>query len=214
MISVTITDRSGRTLSGQTLDAFYLSIEHARPWCVGLNCALGAREMRPHLEELARLAGELGQLLSERRSARTRSASTTSCRPRPRRCCATSRRAASPTSSAAAAARRRITSRRFGRAPVEAGVPRRGNVRSSNFEVRTFRQTRLSGLEPLTLRPGQQFPDDRRADERHRLEAIRPADQGREVPEARPVAPRAGARRRQRHRRQHGRRRCSTASAR
>ena len=42
MISVTITDRSGRTLSGQTLDAFYLSIEHARPWCVGLNCALGA----------------------------------------------------------------------------------------------------------------------------------------------------------------------------
>jgi len=56
MISVTITDRSGRTLSGQTLDAFYVSIEHARPWCVGLNCALGAREMRPHLEELARLA--------------------------------------------------------------------------------------------------------------------------------------------------------------
>jgi 5-methyltetrahydrofolate--homocysteine methyltransferase len=57
MISVTITDRSGRTLSGQTLDAFYISIEHARPWSVGLNCALGAREMRPHLEELARIAG-------------------------------------------------------------------------------------------------------------------------------------------------------------
>ncbi len=55
MISVTITDRSGRTLSGQTLEAFYISIEHARPWCVGLNCALGAREMRPHLAELARL---------------------------------------------------------------------------------------------------------------------------------------------------------------
>jgi 5-methyltetrahydrofolate--homocysteine methyltransferase len=56
MISVTITDRSGRTLSGQTLDAFYISIEHARPWSVGLNCALGAREMRPFLAELARLA--------------------------------------------------------------------------------------------------------------------------------------------------------------
>jgi 5-methyltetrahydrofolate--homocysteine methyltransferase len=55
LISVTITDRSGRTLSGQTLEAFYVSIEHARPWCVGLNCALGAREMRPHLAELARL---------------------------------------------------------------------------------------------------------------------------------------------------------------
>jgi 5-methyltetrahydrofolate--homocysteine methyltransferase len=57
MISVTITDRSGRTLSGQTLEAFYVSIEHARPWSVGLNCALGAREMRPHLAELAALAG-------------------------------------------------------------------------------------------------------------------------------------------------------------
>ena len=56
MISVTVTDRSGRTLSGQTLDAFYLSITHARPWCVGINCALGAREMRPYLAELARLA--------------------------------------------------------------------------------------------------------------------------------------------------------------
>jgi 5-methyltetrahydrofolate--homocysteine methyltransferase len=55
MISVTITDRSGRTLSGQTLEAFYLSIERSRPWSVGLNCALGAREMRPHLAELARL---------------------------------------------------------------------------------------------------------------------------------------------------------------
>jgi 5-methyltetrahydrofolate--homocysteine methyltransferase len=56
IISVTITDRSGRTLSGQTLDAFYVSIRHARPLAVGLNCALGARDMRPYLEELARMA--------------------------------------------------------------------------------------------------------------------------------------------------------------
>jgi 5-methyltetrahydrofolate--homocysteine methyltransferase len=56
LVSVTVTDRSGRTLSGQTLDAFYVSIRHARPLAVGINCALGAREMRPHLEELARLA--------------------------------------------------------------------------------------------------------------------------------------------------------------
>ena len=55
-ISVTVTDLSGRTLSGQTLDAFYASIRHARPLALGINCALGAREMRPHLEELARLA--------------------------------------------------------------------------------------------------------------------------------------------------------------
>jgi 5-methyltetrahydrofolate--homocysteine methyltransferase len=56
MISVTITDRSGRTLSGQTLDAFYVSMEHARPFSIGLNCALGAREIRPYLAELARIA--------------------------------------------------------------------------------------------------------------------------------------------------------------
>ena len=56
LISVTITDRSGRTLSGQTIDAFWTSIAHARPFSVGINCALGAREMRPYLSELARLA--------------------------------------------------------------------------------------------------------------------------------------------------------------
>ena len=56
MISGTITDASGRTLSGQTLEAFYTSIIHARPLSVGLNCALGAKEMRPHIEELSQLA--------------------------------------------------------------------------------------------------------------------------------------------------------------
>ncbi len=55
-ISVTIIDRSGRTLAGQTLEAFWLSIEHAKPLIVGLNCSLGATEMRPHVEELARIA--------------------------------------------------------------------------------------------------------------------------------------------------------------
>jgi 5-methyltetrahydrofolate--homocysteine methyltransferase len=56
MISVTITDKSGRTLSGQTLDAFYVSIRHARPFSVGINCALGARDMRPYLAELSAMA--------------------------------------------------------------------------------------------------------------------------------------------------------------
>src|SRR4029079_11322401 len=56
MISVTITDRSGRTLSGQTIDAFWVSIAHARPFSVGLNCALGAGDMRPYVAELARVA--------------------------------------------------------------------------------------------------------------------------------------------------------------
>ena len=55
IISGTITDASGRTLSGQTVEAFWISVKHARPFCVGLNCALGAKEMRPHLEALAEI---------------------------------------------------------------------------------------------------------------------------------------------------------------
>lgn len=56
MISVTITDASGRTLSGQTLEAFWNSVSHARPLSVGINCALGPGEMRPYVEELSRIA--------------------------------------------------------------------------------------------------------------------------------------------------------------
>ena len=57
MISGTITDASGRTLSGQTVEAFHASLAHARPLAFGLNCALGARELRPHVEALAAVAG-------------------------------------------------------------------------------------------------------------------------------------------------------------
>lgn len=56
MISGTITDASGRTLSGQTLEAFYISVMHINPISIGLNCALGADQMRPHIEELAEIA--------------------------------------------------------------------------------------------------------------------------------------------------------------
>src|SRR5579864_5837055 len=56
MISGTITDASGRTLSGQVTEAFWNSVRHARPLAVGLNCALGGREMRPYIAEVARLA--------------------------------------------------------------------------------------------------------------------------------------------------------------
>jgi 5-methyltetrahydrofolate--homocysteine methyltransferase len=55
-ISGTITDASGRTLSGQTLEAFYISVMHAQPLSIGLNCALGAKEMRSHIEELSQIA--------------------------------------------------------------------------------------------------------------------------------------------------------------
>jgi 5-methyltetrahydrofolate--homocysteine methyltransferase len=56
MISGTITDASGRTLSGQTVEAFWNSVRHARPAVIGLNCALGARQLRPYVEELSRIA--------------------------------------------------------------------------------------------------------------------------------------------------------------
>ncbi len=59
MISVTITDQSGRTLSGQTVDAFWTSVAHARPLSIGVNCALGAAQMRPYVERLARIADPL-----------------------------------------------------------------------------------------------------------------------------------------------------------
>lgn len=56
MISGTITDASGRTLSGQMLEAFLISVMHAEPLSIGLNCALGARQMRAHMEELSAIA--------------------------------------------------------------------------------------------------------------------------------------------------------------
>ncbi|HMP75997.1 MAG TPA: methionine synthase [Kiritimatiellia bacterium] len=57
LISGTITDASGRTLTGQTAEAFWYSVMHAEPLSIGLNCALGAKEMRPHIADLARVAG-------------------------------------------------------------------------------------------------------------------------------------------------------------
>jgi 5-methyltetrahydrofolate--homocysteine methyltransferase len=168
LISVTITDRSGRTLSGQTLEAFYISIEHARPWCVGLNCALGAREMRPHLAELARLTdawvsvypnaglpnafGEYDELPEEtagllREFAESGLANIIGG------CCGTTPAHIRAT----VAALRGIAPRR--RAEVRSSKSEvqttEADTRTSNFELRTF--TRLSGLEPLTIRPDSNF---------------------------------------------------------
>ena len=58
IISGTVTDASGRILSGQTVSAFWHSVRHAKPLAIGLNCALGATLMRPYIEELARIAGD------------------------------------------------------------------------------------------------------------------------------------------------------------
>lgn len=56
ILSVTITDASGRTLSGQTGEAFYISVKHAEPLAIGINCALGAGEMRPYIQDLSNVA--------------------------------------------------------------------------------------------------------------------------------------------------------------
>ncbi len=69
MISGTITDASGRTLSGQTAEAFYNSIAHAKPISVGFNCALGADQLRPHIEETSGIASCYVSSSPERRSA-------------------------------------------------------------------------------------------------------------------------------------------------
>ena len=93
MISVTITDRSGRTLSGQTVEAFWTSIAHARPLLVGINCALGAEEMRPYLEELSRVADTFVELLPERRPAERLRRLRRDARDDGASCCASSREA-------------------------------------------------------------------------------------------------------------------------
>ena len=69
MISGTITDLSGRMLSGQTPEAFWNSVRHAAPFSVGLNCALGAKEMRAHIAEISRIADTLTCAYPERRPA-------------------------------------------------------------------------------------------------------------------------------------------------
>jgi 5-methyltetrahydrofolate--homocysteine methyltransferase len=68
-VSGTITDASGRTLSGQTTEAFWISVKHANLLSVGLNCALGAKDMRPYLETLIERGAYLGKCLSQCRFA-------------------------------------------------------------------------------------------------------------------------------------------------
>ena len=108
-ISVTIVDRSGRTLSGQTIEAFWTSIEHAEPLIVGVNCSLGAREIRPYVEALARVA-PVPVAATRTPACRTRSAATTRPPRRPAPSWPSSRATVSSTSSAVAAAPHPTTS--------------------------------------------------------------------------------------------------------
>ena len=177
MISVTITDRSGRTLSGQTIDAFWVSIAHARPFSVGINCALGARDMRPYLAELARIAdcyvscypnaglpNAFGQY--DEQPAETggylREFATSGFVNIVGGCCGTT-----PDHIAAIARRRRSG------LPPRRAIPANLGISAMSAFVHAVRGARDAD-HPARL----QLPDDRRADQRHRLAAVRAADQG------------------------------------
>ena len=150
MISFTITDKSGRTLSGQTLEAFYTSVQHARPFSIGINCALGARDMRPYLADLARIAecyvssypnaglpNAFGQYdeLPEETSDLVKDFATSGFVNIVGGCCGT-------------------TPDHIGAiARAVAGVA----PRTSHLALRTSHLTELSGLEPLVIRPDSNF---------------------------------------------------------
>ena len=144
MISGTITDRSGRLLSGQTPEAFWNSVRHAAPFSVGLNCALGAEEMRAHIAEHGAGRRHADLRLSERRPAERVRALRREPGGHGAACSASSPTPGSSTSSAAAAARRPSTS---------APSPRRCAARRRARSRRSTPLLRLSGLEPFTLTP-------------------------------------------------------------
>ena len=192
MISVTITDRSGRTLSGQTLDAFYISIRHARPFSVGINCALGARDMRPYLAELARIAecyvscypnaglpnafGEYDELPDET-GALLRDFATSGFANIVGGCCGTT-----PDHIAAIVRGGRRRCRR-GRCPSGSWLPIAEPAETARRAELPERRSLHAVLRPRDADhpPRQQLPDDRRADQRHRLGEVRPPDQERQL---------------------------------
>jgi 5-methyltetrahydrofolate--homocysteine methyltransferase len=163
LISVTITDKSGRTLSGQTLDAFYVSIRHAKPFSVGINCALGARDMRPYLAELAELAecyvsvypnaglpNAFGQYdeLPEETGALLRDFVASSFANIVGGCCGT-------TPDHIAAVRRAVEGLEPRRLPETSWLAVNAQLPTSNSQAVHF--TQFSGLETLTIRPDSNF---------------------------------------------------------
>ena len=148
MISGTITDQSGRTLTGQTAEAFWHSVMHARPLSVGLNCALGARALRPYVQELSRVAPVF---LSTHPNAGLPN-EFGGYDETPEMMAATLKvnlpSTDSSTSWAAAAARRRPTSRRSRRRCAACRPAQRPELPTGSG---------LSGLEPLTVGPDTLF---------------------------------------------------------
>src|SRR6476646_275287 len=175
MISVTVTDRSGRTLSGQTVEAFWTSIRHCNPFSVGINCALGARDMAPYIAELARVADtpvscypnaglpnafgaydeqppETSSLLGDM--------ATRGLVNIVGGCCGTT-----PEHIAAIAAKvKDVAPRPIGRAKARPYVHHSDDVQQDesaavgpSFSSATPRYSEFAGLEPLTIRPDSNF---------------------------------------------------------
>ena len=204
MISGTITDRSGRLLSGQTPAAFWNSVRHAAPVTIGLNCALGAREMRAHMAELGRARRYFRLRLSECRAAQR----IRLLRREPGIHGRTARRVRRR--------RPRQRGRRLLRHHARAyrrhrqGGRRQGAARDSGLPP----QLRLSGLESLRADAGNSLRQCRRAHQCHRLGQVPQAGHRRRLQRSALHRARPGRERRPGHRRQHGRGACSTRSRR
>ena len=151
MLSFTITDLSGRTLSGQTVEAYWNSVSHFPLLSIGINCALGPKEMRPFIEELSGAGADLCQRLSQRRLAQS-----ACCRPAFRKRPET---LAPQLAEWAEAGWLNIVGGCCGTTPphikaIAAGG--RGNSRRA-FRPKVEPYLRLSGLEALTIRPDTNF---------------------------------------------------------
>ena len=195
-VSFTAIDQSGRNLSGQTAEAFLIAVEHADPLVVGINCSLGAGQMRPFLEDLARSAIDLRRLPSERRP------------PEPAR---RVRRAAArhePHAGRVRARRPREPGRRLLRDDARAhGRDRRGRPgRAAADDPRAERAAALQRPRAVRDRAGHGLRDDRRADQRDRLGTLPPARRGGRLRRCDRGRARPGARRCEPPGRQHGRR--------
>ena len=174
-LSFTAVDRSGRNLSGQTVEAFWVSVEHARPLVVGVNCSLGATEMRPFVEDLSRVATTWvacypnAGLPNEFGAHDEQPADTSRFLGEFARdglvnivggCCGTT-----PDHVRAIAA------------AVDGVAPRRIPTPRAAHALQRPRAVRDHG--------GHELRDDRRAHERHRLRALPAADRGRRLPAGR-----------------------------
>ena len=197
MISGTVTDASGRILSGQTVEAFWNSVRHARPLTIGLNCALGAALMRPYIEELSRKADTfvcvypnagLPNPMAETGFDETPDVTSALLKDFAQSgfvniaggCCGTT-----PEHIAAIAE------------AVDGLAPRKVPAIAPAM--------RLSGLEPFNIDDELAVRQRRRAHQRHRLEGVRAPDPQREVRRGAAGGAPAGRERRPGHRRQHGR---------